>query len=326
MNSPILITESVHKAYRMGREDLRVLRGCDLSVRAGEFVAIMGKSGSGKSTLLHILGALDLPQAGEVYFDGAPVCRPHLLACRIAAAALRVCRLLQRIIAFVFKALFVPILILTLLAVSAYALLAMYVDWLPAFAALVTWFAPGAPYVLWAVLAFFLLHPVLQCLRLPLESVVEHRRTSLRRRNFGFVFQFYHLLPELNVLENVLITRMADSWTFLWPFERRRARAAALRVVQRVGLGERLKHRPSELSGGECQRVAIARALVHHPEILFADEPTGNLDAEAGANIMSILTELHREGQTIVMVTHDAGIAGYADRVLLLEDGRLRPA
>jgi ABC-type lipoprotein export system ATPase subunit len=241
----LLVAEGVYKAYPMGPTQLEVLRRCDLHVAAGEFVAIMGKSGSGKSTLLHILGALDVPQRGQVRFDGQEVFAPP-----------------ER-----------------------------------------RWLRTGITDIL---------------------SSAERRRIYLRRTQFGFVFQFYHLLPELNVLENVLITRMVGASIWSWPGERSAARREALAILARVGLTERLKHRPAELSGGERQRLALARALVHQPKILFADEPTGNLDAEAGANIMALLKELHREGQTIVMVTHDPGIAQQADRVLRLEAGRLR--
>jgi len=158
-------------------------------------------------------------------------------------------------------------------------------------------------------------------------SAAERHRNALRRRAFGFVFQFYHLLPELNVLENTLLPRLIGTRTLPWLFgESRQARAAALQVLQRVGLHERLRHRPAELSGGERQRVALARALVHGPRVLLADEPTGNLDAAAGHSSMHLLAQLHREGQTIVMVTHDSSIAAYADRTLVLDDGRLRPA
>jgi len=236
----------IHKSYRMGRGELRVLTGCDLTVRAGEFVAIMGKSGSGKSTLLHILGALDVPQRGQVVFDGRPIFAPESQ------------RRTQ----------------------------------------------PG--------------------LLAGLSSAEQHR-DRIRRTQFGFVFQFYHLLPELNVLENVLLPIMADTTVWQWPRRRAAARRGALAILERVGLRERLRHRPAELSGGERQRVAIARALVHRPRVLFADEPTGNLDAEAGANIMAILRDLHAEGQTIVMVTHDPGIAACADRILQLHNGRLQP-
>ncbi len=247
MNRPLLVAEGIEKTYRMGRVELEVLCGCDLSVAAGEFVAIMGKSGSGKSTLLHILGALDVPQGGQVLFRGTPV------------------------------------------------------------------FAPPEKRMFWAN-------------ALDILSPFERRRNWMRCHDFGFVFQFYHLLPELNVLENVLLARMIGVSTLKWLGQRGAARADALDVLTRVGLGERLKHRPSELSGGERQRVAMARALVHRPEILLADEPTGNLDAEAGGELMALLKGMHAEGQTVVLVTHDPGVAAQADRTLVLEGGHLRPA
>ncbi|MBI5865306.1 MAG: ATP-binding cassette domain-containing protein [Planctomycetes bacterium] len=162
-------------------------------------------------------------------------------------------------------------------------------------------------------------------LRPTLHQQLERTRVAYRRRRFGFVFQFYHLLPELSVLENVMLPRQVACGFFGWSRERVAAETDARRVLERVGLAERLNHKPAELSGGERQRVAIARALVHHPRVLLADEPTGNLDAEAGANIMRILCGLRGEGQTIVMVTHDPTIAANADRVLVLERGRLRP-
>lgn len=242
---PLLTAQGLTKSYRMGAEDLRVLSDCSLSISQGEFVAIMGKSGSGKSTLLHILGALDVPQQGQVLFRGRSVFAPQN-------------RRSQKISMF------------------------------------------------------------------DVLSPAERMRIRLRRRHFGFVFQFYHLLPELNVLENVLITRMVGVNTWRWPGAQAAARADTLAILERVGLAQRLRHRPSQLSGGERQRVAIARALVHRPDVLLADEPTGNLDAENGAALMTLLKGLHRDGQTIVMVTHDSGIAQYADRTLVLERGRLR--
>jgi ABC-type lipoprotein export system ATPase subunit len=144
---------------------------------------------------------------------------------------------------------------------------------------------------------------------------IERRRIELRKTRFGFVFQFYHLLPELSVIENVVLPAMIS---------RRGDRSRAEALLERVGLAERLKHLPNELSGGERQRVAIARALVHEPIILFADEPTGNLDAENGATIMQLLHELHRGGQTIVMVTHDESIADQTDVVYSLAEGQLQ--
>jgi ABC-type lipoprotein export system ATPase subunit len=245
MSEPLLIAQDVHKAYRMGRSELHVLRGCNLHVASGEFAAIMGKSGSGKSTLLHILGALDVPQRGQVSFRKQQIFAP-----------------------------------------------------------------PGQRW--------------LRTSALDVLSGYERQRIRLRRHAFGFVFQFYHLLPELSVLENVLLARMIGCSTFAWPGQRASARSDTLDVLTRVGLQERLRHKPNELSGGERQRVAVARALVHKPKILFADEPTGNLDAEAGGHLMGLFKALHADGQTIIMVTHDAGVAGQADRILRLENGQLR--
>jgi lipoprotein-releasing system ATP-binding protein len=149
----------------------------------------------------------------------------------------------------------------------------------------------------------------------------------VRNRDFGFVFQFYHLLPELNVVENTMLSQMIQ---FSWRgFMKRRSgvRARATEVLEQLGMGHRLHHRPNQLSGGERQRVAIARALVGRPSIVFADEPTGNLDAETGLQIMAVLEKLHQEqGQTIVMVTHDRTLAHRADRVLVMKDGKLERA
>lgn len=243
-NSALLQASAIAKSYQMGRDRLKVLSHCDLSVRAGEFVAIMGKSGSGKSTLLNILGGLDVPQGGQVFFRGAAVFAP----------------------------------------VGGRRFRASITDVL---------------------------------------SEHERRRNRLRRTQFGFVFQFYHLLPELTVLENVLLPRMIAGSVFSWRREKPAARAEALRLLAEVGLAERVKHRPGELSGGERQRAAIARALVHKPALLFADEPTGNLDNEAGRNVLDILMRFRAAGQTIVLVTHDESVAAMADRRLRLEYGRL---
>jgi lipoprotein-releasing system ATP-binding protein len=227
-----LRSRAVKKSYRKGRVDIPVLRGVDLDVRRGEFLAIIGQSGSGKSTLLHLLGTLDAPDAGEVHFDGRRI------------------------------------------------------DHLP-----------------------------------------PSRRDALRNRHFGMIFQFYHLLPELSALENVLAPAMIASgvWSY---FRRRRAYIdAATQLLKTVGLGHRLKHRPRELSGGEMQRAAIARALVAAPEVLLADEPTGNLDHSTGREIMQLLRTLNRERKlTIVMVTHDLAIAEQADRVVRLVEGRVERA
>ena len=144
-----------------------------------------------------------------------------------------------------------------------------------------------------------------------------------RREEVGFVFQFYHLLPELTALENVLMGAMVRHGVLAWPAHRRAARERAEAMLERVGLRERMKHKPSKLSGGERQRVAVARALVNEPALLLADEPTGNLDAATGRGVIELFESLHAEGQTIVMVTHDATIADAADRHLTLEEGRL---
>jgi len=149
-------------------------------------------------------------------------------------------------------------------------------------------------------------------------------RNVYRNHDVGFVFQFYHLMPELNVLENVLIPRLVTHSVMSWMGERRAARDEARRMLERVGLSERAKHRPSELSGGERQRVAIARALINQPALLLADEPTGNLDEKTGAEILKLLTELNRAGQTIVMVTHDAKVASLAHRRVHLSEGVVR--
>ncbi len=224
----MLEAHEIHKAYILGSSPLPVLRGASLSIRRGEFVAIMGASGSGKSTLLHILGALDLPDKGAVTFSGRDV-----------------------------------------------------------------------------------------------FSRPTSEREALRCEAFGFVFQFYHLLPELSVLENVVFPRMVRSSILGWLSEGRRARHAAREVLESVGLSHRLKHRPNELSGGERQRVAVARALINEPQVLLADEPTGNLDADSGKGILDLLCRLHERGQAIAMVTHDATTAGRADRCVHLEGGRI---
>jgi len=150
-------------------------------------------------------------------------------------------------------------------------------------------------------------------------------RDELRNRIFGFVFQFYHLLPELNLVENVLSPMMIrhSAWDY-WK-RRKEFTETAKAIIQKVGLDHRLKHRPSELSGGEMQRAAIARALIGQPEVLLADEPTGNLDAVTGREIMNLMTRLNEEqGLTIIMVTHDETIARQANRIVRLTEGRIQ--
>ncbi len=231
-NSTVLSARGLHKSYRKGTHTIPVLRGVDISLRHGEFLAIIGQSGSGKSTLLHLLATLDQPDEGEIHFDGHRI------------------------------------------------------DNLP---------AAG--------------------------------RDTLRNRYFGMIFQFYHLLPELTTLENVLAPLMIEQswWKYLW--QRRTHEKAARELLELVGLEHRLRHRPRELSGGEMQRAAVARALITRPRVLFADEPTGNLDAATGAGILRLLRTLNRQhGVTIVMVTHDLAVAERADRVVRLVEGKMTSA
>jgi lipoprotein-releasing system ATP-binding protein len=266
--SELLRLEGIHKAYLMGPSVVPVLRGVDLQVQEGEFVAIMGASGSGKSTLLHIAGALDQPD--RVAFAGngrngrggeekSPV-PPAAAVKSTPGEATRV-------------------------AGEVYF--------------------RGQAY----------------------SRMGRHGRHRLRNHEVGFVFQFYHLLAELNVLENVLLPAMVDAPFYLAFIRGRPRKAEALALLEAFGLSGRLKHRPGELSGGERQRVAIARALINNPALLLADEPTGNLDAKTGRTILDVLLKLHKErGQTILLVTHDPQVAALADRIVQLEEGRIRAA
>ena len=221
MSEPLLSARGLKKTYIMGRRTLEVLRGVDLEIERGGFVALCGASGTGKSTLLHLIGGLDSPNAGEIFFAGEKV--------------------------------------------SAFR---------------------------------------------------DGELTKFRNRRVGFVFQAYHLLPELTALENVCLpARIA----------RRPAGATVKRaaeLLRRVGLGDRLDHQPMELSGGEQQRVAIARALINEPQLLLADEPTGNLDSRTGSEILALLQSLRAEqGTTLVIATHDAQLAATAPRMVRLVDG-----
>lgn len=227
-----LEARGLKKTYHKGSVAIPVLRGVDFCVERGEFVAIVGQSGSGKSTLLHLLGTLDAPAAGEIWFDGRRI-----------------------------------------------------------------------------------------------DNLPTRHRDRLRTSDFGMIFQFYHLLPELTTLENVLAPRMISSGIWSYLRARRRHRQDATDLLEKVGLTHRLRHRPRELSGGEMQRAAIARALINRPSLLFADEPTGNLDHATGREIIRILRTLNAsEGLTIVMVTHDESIAAQADRVVRLVDGLVQSA
>ena len=140
---------------------------------------------------------------------------------------------------------------------------------------------------------------------------------AVRNRKIGFVFQFFNLLPHLNILKNVELPLMYGGMS------KRKRTAKAKEVLQNVGLGDRLKHKPGELSGGQRQRVAIARAIVNEPSILLADEPTGNLDSQSGGDILEIFTELHSQGNTVIIVTHDQAIASRAERIIKIKDGKI---
>jgi ABC-type lipoprotein export system ATPase subunit len=219
--APFLRARALRKTYVLGRRSIEVLRGVDLTVERGEFVALRGASGAGKSTLLHLLGGLDLPNAGDICCDGQDLGR-----------------------------------------LSGFAL------------------------------------------------------SRWRNRRVGFIFQAYHLLPELDALENVCLpARMGR-------MPAAEAERRGRELLGRVGLGERLEHKPFELSGGEQQRVALARALIQSPELILADEPTGNLDSHTGEEIIELLCALQRERQaTLLIATHDARVAARAPRVVELVDG-----
>ena len=220
---PFIIVSSLNKRYRVGTQDIHVLRDLQLSVEAGEMLAIMGASGVGKSTLLHLLGGLDRPDSGTVVVDGRD-----------------------------------------------------------------------------------------------LGTLSDEALVGFRNLRVGFVFQFHHLLPEFSALENaempMRIARRPPA----------QARVAARALLDAVGLGERLDHRPSMLSGGEQQRVAVARALVMQPALILADEPTGDLDERTGDSLNALFRQMHRErGLTSVIATHNPRLAAACDRVLRLEGGAL---
>jgi putative ABC transport system ATP-binding protein len=221
--APLIELRGVTKRFGEGQAAFMALRGVNLQVRRGEFLAIMGPSGSGKSTAMNILGCLDTPTSGEYVFEGVHV-----------------------------------------------------------------------------------------------ETLDRRQRALLRRRKLGFVFQGYNLLPRTDALENTALPLMYRG------MPARERRRAALEALKLVGLSGWEKHTPAELSGGQQQRVAIARALVSHPDVLLADEPTGNLDSERSREIMELLTRLNRErGLTILMVTHEPDMAAYAHRVVRFLDGRI---
>lgn len=160
-----------------------------------------------------------------------------------------------------------------------------------------------------------------------IDSASRSRRDEYRNRDIGIIFQFYHLLPELTALENVLTPTMINRSVWSYFRGRHEARRRAVALLERVGLDHRMSHKPRELSGGEMQRAAIARALMSDPKVLLADEPTGNLDTQTGQQILGLLRELHRdEGLTIAMVTHDDAVAAKADVIVRLENGKVAEA
>ena len=213
----------IQKKYVMGGETLNVLRGVDLHLQDGEFVALMGPSGSGKSTLMNIIGLLDWPSKGQYRLEGQDA-----------------------------------------------------------------------------------------------SSLSTVQRARLRNRHIGYVYQNFNLIPRMSVLENVMTPLM---YRGMVPRERRER---ALNVLERVGMTERTRHMPSQLSGGQQQRVAVARALVGGAGVLLADEPTGNLDTRTGLQIMAMFEQLHADGKTVLLVTHDLEIARHAARSIIIRDGRIR--
>jgi putative ABC transport system ATP-binding protein len=218
----VLLTRQVSKQYGAGDVKVDALKGIDLTVERGDFLAVMGPSGCGKSTLLHVLGGIDPPTSGQVFLDGQD-----------------------------------------------------------------------------------------------LAALDDAARSVLRRRRLGFVFQRINLLPTMTALENVALPLRIDGVGRTSGNERAQA------ALQRVGIAHRAGHFPHELSGGEQQRVAIARALVIEPAVVFADEPTGALDSTNADHTLELLAECVRDGQTVVMVTHDPNMARHASRVLLMQDGRI---
>ena len=220
VNGVVIHTEGLRKYYILGAETVRAVRGVDMEVARGEFVAIMGPSGSGKSTFMNLIGCLDTPTAGDYWLNGRKV-----------------------------------------------------------------------------------------------SELSDDQLARVRNRDIGFVFQTFNLLPRASALHNVELPLIYAGL----PSKERRRRAEE--KLELVGLGDRMDHKPPELSGGQRQRVAIARALVNDPALLLADEPTGNLDSVTSREIVDILIELNRIGQTIILVTHEADIAASASRQIHLSDG-----
>jgi putative ABC transport system ATP-binding protein len=224
MGDVVIQTSHLVKTYVTGTNEVHALRGIDLQVGRGEFVAVMGASGSGKSTLMNLLGCLDTPTDGSYQLDGVSV-----------------------------------------------------------------------------------------------EGLDRNALAAIRNQKIGFVFQGFNLLARTTAIENVELPLLYDRTG-----RKRDTKALAIAALERVGLGSRLEHQPSELSGGQQQRVAIARALVTEPAIILADEPTGNLDTRTSVEVMALFQELNQQGITIVMVTHEPDLAAYASRIVEVRDGRIR--
>ncbi len=217
---PLLALKGVSKRYALGDSTVHALRGVDLTIERGEFVAVMGTSGSGKSTLMNLLGCLDRPTAGSYALAGREV-----------------------------------------------------------------------------------------------STLSREALARVRSRTLGFVFQSFNLLSRTSAVENVELPLIYSG------VPRRERRARAVAALQKVGLGQRLEHTPSQLSGGQQQRVAIARAVVNRPQVILGDEPTGNLDSRTSIEVMALFQELGRTGITVVLVTHEPDIAQYAARVIKMRDG-----
>ena len=219
----IINVKNIKKSYQVGTQEVHALRGIDLSVEKGEFMAIMGPSGSGKTTLMNIIGCLDTPTSGSYELNGKSV-----------------------------------------------------------------------------------------------GSLEDDELAGIRNKEIGFVFQSFNLLAKNSTLDNVILPLKYAGES------KNNAVIKAKNVIERVGLTERLNHTPAELSGGQQQRVAIARALVNNPSIIFADEPTGNLDSKTGEEVMNLFKELNSNGQTIILITHEDSIAQQSNRVITIMDGLIK--
>lgn len=222
MKNTIIELDNVWKIYQMGEVKVNALRGLNLKIKKGEFVAIMGPSGSGKSTAVNMVGALDIPTKGKIYLENHDI-----------------------------------------------------------------------------------------------SKLSESDLAQIRGKKIGFIFQQFNLINTLSALENVTLPMIFQG------IEKEERLQTGKRLLQMVGLQERINHKPTELSGGEQQRVAIARSLANDPEVVLADEPTGNLDSKTGQMVIKFLVDLNKDGKTIIMVTHDANVAKHAHRIEFLKDGKI---